>query len=151
MNFDADNLRQMIEQAIPHVRELGLKVVDLGPDGITARVDQQQRFVGDPDSGIIHGGIITVLLDTVCGCAIYTALNRFTPTATLDLRIDYLRPAAPKQAIFAHGQCYRTTRNVAFCRGIAYQDSMDRPIAHSSGCFMLATTGEPMMGAEGAP
>lgn len=145
MKFDADNLRQMLEQAIPHAREIGLKVTAIDANGITAQVDQQSRFVGDPDTGIIHGGIITVLLDTVCGVSVYTALDRFAPMATLDLRIDYLRPATPKQVIYAHGHCYRTTRNVAFCRGLAYQDSIDRPIAHCSGCFMLSTSGEPML------
>lgn len=145
MKFDADNLRQMMEQAIPHAREIGLQVTDIGKEGITVKVDQQSRFIGDPDNGIIHGGVITVLLDTVCGVAVYTALDRFAPMATLDLRIDYLRPAIPRQAIYARGHCYRTTRNVAFCRGLAFQDTIDRPIAHCSGCFMLSTTGEPML------
>lgn len=144
MQFDSDNLRQMLEQAMPHARELGLKVTEVSPGGITVKVDQQSHFVGDPDSGVIHGGVITVLLDTACGVSIYTAIDRFVPMATLDLRIDYLRPAIPKQAIFARGECYRTTRNVAFCRGVAYQDNMEHPIAHSSGCFMLSTAGEPI-------
>mgnify|MGYP001953253745 CR=1 FL=1 len=93
--------------------------------------------------------MLRFLLDTVCGVSVYTALEQFAPMATLDLRIDYLRPAIPKQAIFAHGECYRTTRNVAFCRGIAYQDSTDHPIAHCSGCFMLSTAGPPLSEREG--
>lgn len=151
MKFDPDNLRQMMEQAIPHARELGLKVTTISAEGITVEVKQQSHFVGDPDSGIIHGGIITVLLDTVCGVSVYTALDRFAPMATLDLRIDYLRPANPKQIIYAHGHCYRTTRHVAFCRGLAYQDTMEHPIAHCSGCFMLSTAGEPIQASATQP
>lgn len=144
MDIDYDNLAQMIREGIPHVREIGVRVTSIGPDGITVEADQQARFVGDPETGIIHGGIITVLLDTVSGISVYTAINRFVPIATLDLRIDYLKPARPKTAIVAHAHCFKATRNVAFSRGIAYQDSADDPIAHSMGTFMLSTGGTPM-------
>lgn len=144
MTVDYDNLAQMITDGIPHVREIGVRVTEIGPEGITVRVDQQDRFIGDPETGIIHGGIITVLLDTVSGMSVYTAVDSFAPLATLDLRIDYLKPARPKSAIFAHAHCYKATRNVAFVHGVAYQDSVDDPIAHSTGTFMLSTAGPSM-------
>ena len=144
MDIDYDNLAQMFTSAIPHVRELGLQVVELGDEGFTVKVDQQARFIGDPERGVIHGGIVTVLLDTVSGGAIYLAIRRFTPIATLDLRIDYLKPARPKTAIYAKAHCYRVTRNVAFTHGVAYQDSEDDPIAQAAGSFMLSTGGPPL-------
>jgi len=145
MQMDFENLRQLLTSGIPHVRELGIDVVGIEEATITMKVDQQDRFIGDPDSGIIHGGIVTVLLDTVSGFCIYTTLNDFAPLATLDLRIDYLKPATPKQVIFASARCYKMTRNVAFVRGLAYQDTPDDPIAHSVGTFMLSTAGPQML------
>ena len=59
--------------------------------------------------------------------------------ATLDLRIDYMRPAEPGKTIKAHAHCYKVTQNVAFVRGAAYHDeNEDEPIATSVGTFMLA-------------
>jgi uncharacterized protein (TIGR00369 family) len=145
MALDYENLMQMMTQGIPHVRELGARAVSYDESGITIAVDQQARFVGDPDTGVIHGGIVTVLLDTVSGMSIYLKMKQFVPMATLDLRIDYLKPARPKSTIFAHAECYRVTRSVAFSRGLAYQDSIDDPIAHCAGSFMLSTAGAPML------
>jgi acyl-coenzyme A thioesterase PaaI-like protein len=64
-------------------------------------------------------------------------LGSLAKTATLDLRIDYLKPAAPREDIFAKVHCYRATKNIAFTRGMAYQGDIDDPIAHAAGSFML--------------
>ena len=148
MKMDYENLRQLLTNGIPHVRELGIDVVGIDEGTITMKVDQQDRFIGDPDTGIIHGGIVTVLLDTVSGFCVYTALNDFAPLATLDLRIDYLKPATPKRVIYANARCYKVTRNVAFVRGLAYQDGPDDPIANSAGSFMLSTGGPQFLPAD---
>lgn len=150
MALDYDNLVQLMTAGIPHIRELGAEAIDFGDHGITIRLDQQPRFVGDPETGVIHGGIVTVLLDTVSGMSVYTAMKRFTPIATLDLRIDYLKPARSKSPIYATAECYRVTRHVAFSHGVAYQEDIDDPIAHCAGSFMLSTGGEPMLRTSGA-
>jgi len=88
---------------------------------------------------VLHGGAITALLDAASGAAVFAALTDFVPIATLDLRIDYLRPAEVGQAVHAHATCYKLARNVAFTRAVAYHDDPADPIAHSVGTFMLAT------------
>ena len=55
----------------------------------------QSVFVGDTESGVIHGGVVTAMLDESCGMAVQLALDGNRAIATLDLRIDYQKPAKP--------------------------------------------------------
>ena len=79
-------------------------------------------FVGDTETGVLHGGVVTAMLDESCGLAVQLALDGTRAIATLDLRIDYQKPATPGLAIRAHSLCYRVTRSIAFVRSTAYQN-----------------------------
>ena len=105
----------------------------------TLRVPYGSHLVGNPDTGVIHGGVITSTLDNASGMAVHTALDDWVPIATLDLRIDYMKPASPGRDFFAHAHCYKVTRSIAFVRGVAYHDSADDPIATAAATFMLSS------------
>src|SRR3954470_16297922 len=94
-------------------------------------------FVGDTETGVLHGGVVTAMLDESCGMAVQLALDGTSAIATLDLRIDYQKPATPGLEIRAHAVCYRVTRSIAFVRATAYQDSEDDPVATATACFMI--------------
>lgn len=116
---------------------LGGEVIDAGKGRAKTRLPYAPHLVGDPETGVIHGGAITAMLDQTCGIAVGTALKEIMPFATLDLRIDYMKPAQPHQDIIIEAECLKVTHEVAFTRGIAYQVSPDQPIALSTGAFML--------------
>src|SRR6187431_2067289 len=94
-------------------------------------------FVGDTTTGVLHGGVVTAMLDESCGMAVQLALDGTSAIATLDLRIDYQKPATPGLDIRAHSFCYRVTRSIAFVRSTAYQESEDDPVATATACFMV--------------
>lgn len=122
---------------LPHSRELGMRLLD-AEDGVALLlVPYDPRLVGDPETGVLHGGVITALLDTACGAAVMAVKQSLVATATLDLRIDYMRPATRGQTVFARAECYRTTRSVAFARAVAYHDDPGDPVASAAGAFML--------------
>lgn len=125
--------------AVPHNHALGIRVLTVTPEESLFELPYDTKLVGNPDTGVLHGGVITALLDGVSGCAVFAARVEMTPIATLDLRIDYLRPAEVGQAVRARATCYKQTRNVAFTRAVAYHDDPDDPIAHAVGTFMLST------------
>jgi uncharacterized protein (TIGR00369 family) len=97
------------------------------------------NLVGDPQSGVLHGGVVTTLLDSTAGAAVMTRLLMPSPIATLDLRIDYLRPSTPRAPLHARVECYKVTRHVAFTRGIAYNTDERDPVASMAATFMLQT------------
>src|SRR6201992_4444064 len=99
------------------------------PGEVWTSLEYRPAFIGDTETGVLHGGVVTAMLDETCGMAVQLALDGARAIATLDLRIDYQKPATPGLAIRAHAICYRVTRSIAFVRATAYQDSEDEPVA----------------------
>jgi uncharacterized protein (TIGR00369 family) len=123
--------------ALPHAREIGMRLHRAVEGRSLLSVPYDEKLVGDPGSGVLHGGVITALLDTACGSAVMSMPEKLRATATLDLRIDYMRPASAGQTVFAAAECYRMTRSIGFARAVAYHDDPADPIASAAGAFML--------------
>ena len=125
---------------VPHAEGLAMTIVEIGDGTALTMIPYADHLVGDPETRIIHGGVVTSLLDNACGIAVTSKIKRFGSIATLDLRIDYMKPATPDQAIHAFCECYRVTRSIAFVRGIAFHTDRDDPIAACTAAFMLNTS-----------
>lgn len=128
--------RQFIE-AIPHARALGMRLAAIGQGVAEITMPFDRRFVGDPVTGVIHGGAVSALMDTCGGAAVMSHPHAPAGTATIDLRIDYMRPATPGQTIRAKATCYHVTRTVAFVRATATDDDGERPVATATGAFTV--------------
>jgi uncharacterized protein (TIGR00369 family) len=115
----------------------GLQLDRAAPGEAWSSLPYRPVFVGDTETGVLHGGVVTAMLDESCGMAVQLALDGTRAIATLDLRIDYQKPATPGFAIRAHSVCYRVTRSIAFVRSTAYQESEDDPVATATACFMI--------------
>lgn len=133
------NVIRGLTAGIPHNVALGIECLELGEAKSMFVLRYDPKLVGNPDTGTIHGGAITALLDTTSGAAVFAAITGWRPIATIDLRIDYLRAAVPPRDVIARAHCYKVTRNVAFVRAVAFHDDEADPIATSAATFMLGT------------
>ena len=124
-----------------HGRRLGIRYDAHGADWCQLVLPYSEALIGDPARGVIASGPIVALLDMATSVAVWMKRGGFLPHATLDLRVDYLRPAVPGREVVGRGECYRVTRSVAFVRGIAHDGDAADPIAHVAGTFMF--TGVP--------
>ncbi|MGB0920574.1 MAG: PaaI family thioesterase [Alphaproteobacteria bacterium] len=133
-------LRSTLIDHVPFAKELGIELTAIQPGDVSAVVAYRDELVGDPESGIVHGGVVTALLDNLCGVAVQSSLETPLAIATLDLRIDYMKPAKPGLDILARCECYHKTNRIAFVRGVAHTGDPDKPVAHCTGTFMLASS-----------
>ena len=99
-------LTKVFDELIPFNRVLGLKITSLKADGVKGRIDMRPELIGHFISQRLHGGVISASLDATGGVAVMAAigarhmdetptqrLHRFGKLGTIDLRVDYLRPA----------------------------------------------------------
>jgi uncharacterized protein (TIGR00369 family) len=132
-------LRKVMASVSPHQRELGIEFTSIKRGVTVARLPYSEALVGDPMTGVLHGGVITTLLDAAGGAAVISRIRAPVPIATLDLRIDYLRPSPPGQQVWARVECYKLTHHVAFVRGVAHNGDEHDPVASMAATFMLNT------------
>jgi len=137
--------------AIPHNRALGMRFIDYGPGEAQMLLPYSERLIGNPETRVLHGGAISALLDACSGAAVFTKLGLVASIATLDLRIDYLKPATPDRDVVCTARCFKATKHVAFVRALAYHDDESDPIAAAAGSFMLFEGGRRVVQSGGSP
>jgi uncharacterized protein (TIGR00369 family) len=119
-----------------HGAALGIAYHAHGEDWVELSIPWREELVGMPATGVLASGPIISLMDMATSLSVWMKLGAFRPQATLDLRVDYLRPAVPERTVIGRGSCYRITRSVAFVRGIAHDGDPDDPVANVTGTFM---------------
>ena len=141
-------LRVLYEQKIPFNKELGFKIESMESDDIRVRFEMADRLIGNYWRGVLHGGVISSVLDATGGMIAATGIvnkmtgqtveefeKRLSRMGTIDLRIDYLRPGFGKFFI-ASGAIMRTGRRVSVTRMELHNDE-DLLIAVGTGTYVV--------------
>ncbi|WP_380057309.1 PaaI family thioesterase [Falsihalocynthiibacter sp. SS001] len=131
-----DIARKFIE-AIPFSQALSMRLEEIGEGVAEISMPYDPQIVGDPKSGVISGGAVSALMDTCSGAAVMSHPTGPLATATIDLRIEYMRSATPGQRIKTRAECYHVTRSVAFVRATAFDDDSSNPVAAATGAFTV--------------
>ena len=131
-----DRVNAMI-RFTPQAQALGVEVTKVAKGRAWGRVPYRAELIGDPDTGVIAGGVLTTFLDQLCGAAAILAMDEPTIVATIDLRIDYMRGAQSGRDVLAEAHCTKLGKTIAFVRATAYEDNPDNPIAYVSAAFAI--------------
>jgi len=131
-------------EGIPQGKALGIKFISVDRGKATFSLPYNTKIIGDPATRVIHGGAITTLLDQVSGMAATAAVIAeenniaISNVATLDLSIDYMRPAKPGETVIGTATCYKTTHHIAFVRAFAHDGDINDPVASCQATFMIS-------------
>ena len=134
--------REAFLGSTPHIKALGVEMMEYNTGGVTLKLPYRADLVADPEGGLLSGGAISALLDHTCGYAVKARTERDNAMATLDLRIDYMKPAIVGEDVLAFAECYKVTRRIAFVRGVAYHIKREEPIANATATFMFTGPSE---------
>lgn len=130
------DLAEKITTGIAHCAALSMKVIEADKGHLTLALPYSESIIGNPSTRVIHGGALTALMDSTCGFSVILALEELQVCPTLDLRIDYMTSAEPDLPVYGTADVFRVTSNVVFVKGVAWQTSKDKPIAHCVATFM---------------
>jgi len=126
---------------VPHIRELGVQLLRLERGLCELGMPWREELIGNPETGGLHGGAVTTLIDSACGLCVLAAMDDPGPIATLDLRIDYLRRGDPPRGLVAEAVCYHMTRHIAFVRSSASHSTGEPPVATAQASFIVKGSG----------
>ncbi len=141
-------LRELHERKIPFNKFIGLRLEFVNLQTVRARFDIRDEFIGNPLHGILHGGVISSVLDATGGITASLGIlkralrdpvtdieGRLTKVGTIDLRVDYLRPGRGKYFI-STGTTMRTGRKVTVVR-MEMKNDQDHLIAVGTGTYIV--------------
>lgn len=126
-----------LARKVGHGQALGLEFRSAGEDWVELALPWREQLVGVTETGILASGAIVSLVDTAGGASVWQSLGRFQPIVTIDLRLDYLRPALKGETVIARCRCDKLTRQIAFVSGVAHTGDEAHPVARAVGTFML--------------
>jgi uncharacterized protein (TIGR00369 family) len=113
--------------------QMDLVAVEEGRVEFTCTVDES---VYNP-IGVVHGGLVCTLLDTVAGCAVHSTLPQGVGYTSIELKVTYLRAVTQASGpLTAVGTVVKPGRRVAFAEGQVL-DAAGRPVATASSSLLV--------------
>jgi uncharacterized protein (TIGR00369 family) len=141
-------INEMFSEKIPFNKLLGLKVKSISPDCVKTSFEMRNEFMGYYKRGMLHGGVISSVIDATGGLAAFVGtlekmqvktieatLKRSGSLSTIDLRVDFLRPGLGKRFVTT-AYTLRTGKKVVVTR-IELHNEQDDLIAVGTGSYLV--------------
>jgi uncharacterized protein (TIGR00369 family) len=118
---------------IPFNALLGLRLVRLHQDGVTIECRMRPELLNG--SGVLHGGVTATLADVAVGMALARHLGRPRAAATVEMKINYLRPVSQGK-IMARSHLVKVGSRLC-CARVDILDAEKRPVAAALVTYMI--------------
>jgi uncharacterized protein (TIGR00369 family) len=137
-----EGLARFFEENVNFNKLLGIKVDELRDGHARLRVPFRDELVGDPFRLVLHGGVLSSLIDTAGGMAGFTTVTPDDRLSTVDLRVDYLRPAGAEDLV-AEAKVLRVGNRVAVCDIVVHHGDPERPVATGTAVYNVRRAADP--------
>jgi len=145
-DMDRDRITTLFERIIPFNRFLGMKLHTLEEGLVILELPFREEFIGNPEVPALHGGVVSTLLDSAGGAAVWSSVGTHDRVSTVDLRVDYLRPGRP-ETLLGRAEVVRAGNRVGVAALRAYHPGAeDRPIAAGMGVYNVRKLGKDQPG-----
>ncbi|MFH1438668.1 MAG: PaaI family thioesterase [Pseudomonadota bacterium] len=135
MKFDEQTITTLMETVIPFNRFMGIRISRVRDGFARMELPFREEFIGDPVRPALHGGVITTLIDTCGGAAVWSAADPGDRVSTVDLRVDYLLPG-PLEDLACEARVLRIGNRVGVADMRVFAiGSPDRTIASGKGVY----------------
>src|SRR5687768_14632514 len=134
---DLERVTRAFNDLVPLNTALGLVLEEVGEGRGRMRLPWHERLAGETEEKLVHGGVLSTLLDAACGVAAFMGLREPQVIATIDLRVDHLRPAEHGRDLVAEAETVRATRHVLFVRAVAHHGDPSEPVALATATFAV--------------
>ncbi len=128
-----EKMQELVLKA-PFHRWLGLRVKSVGDGSVTIAMPWREEFVSNPEVRYTHGGLLATLIDIAADYAIASKLGHGVPT--VDMRIDYHKPALPPDDLIATGRLIKLGRMLAVAEA-EIADAAGALIASGRGVYLV--------------
>lgn len=135
LRMPEDERRRFLIDAVPHNHWLGMEVAVCAEGRISLALPAAAQIC-HAGAGV-HEGALVALMDAACGSLPMTVLEDRRRTATLDLRLDFLRPASAGAAILCDAELVAMSSDIAVLRGVAHDGDPRNPVAIGLGSFAI--------------
>jgi uncharacterized protein (TIGR00369 family) len=135
-------VRHLMSEVVPFNRVLGIEVREIGRGTALFAVPFRPELVGDPERPALHGGVLSAVADAAGGCAVWTMVGESDRVSTIDLRIDYLRPARLEE-FHAIARVLRVGNRVGVANVLLVHPSdPEHPVAEAKGVYSVKRAGD---------
>ncbi len=127
----------LLSEVIPFNKFLGITVEEAQEGYVRLGLPYRPDYIGDSARPALHGGVISTLIDTAGGFAVWTQIRIEDRVSTIDLRVDYLAPGAP-EPLFADARVVRVGNRVGVVDVRCWQPSApERTVATGKGVYNI--------------
>ncbi len=137
MPVPPQELLTFFKDFIPFNRCLGIQLTEAREGWVRLELPFRPELIGDASRPALHGGVISTLIDTCGGFAVFTAIPFGEKVSTIDLRVEYLSPGR-EELLAAEGQVVRVGNRVGVVDIKCFHPSTpDKIVATGKGVYNI--------------